>query len=152
MTSDAFASLSAQLIASDSLLSLNLADAALPKDQLETILFALPRMLSRQRQACFVGLPVSIETEMLVTAVFFLVRNTQYVWLDLTADDSFDLAMSQRLLTAFRATSRMRLGFFGKDAPVVHEEDVTRYAALYGIECANWWYRSPRRMPWLALT
>ncbi|EQC40306.1 hypothetical protein SDRG_02208 [Saprolegnia diclina VS20] len=130
LTSDAFASLSAQLAASDSLVRLKLAEANLPKDQLETILYTLPRVLSRQKQVCCVHLSVSIETEMLVTAVLFLTRNTRYVWLDLTADDSLDLAMSQRLLAAL--------------------EELETYAALHGIEYFGEWFHSPRRTPWLA--
>ncbi|KDO30398.1 hypothetical protein SPRG_05109 [Saprolegnia parasitica CBS 223.65] len=118
LTNDAFASIMALLTSSDSLERLNLADADLPKDQLETILYALPRML--------------------VVAVLFLVRNTQRIWLDLNGDNSLDLAMCQRLLAAFRATSRMELGFYGEDKPLVHDADVTRYAALHGIEFANW--------------
>ncbi|EQC34444.1 hypothetical protein SDRG_08213 [Saprolegnia diclina VS20] len=150
MTSEAVASLSAQLAASDSLVRLNLAEATLPNDQLETILSVLPRVLSSQRQACYVHLPVSIETEMLVTAVFFLTRNTQSVWLDMTADDSHDVALRQRLLAAFRATSRMKLVIACNGAPRLDRNYVAQLAALHGIEYFGGWFHSPSRTPRLA--
>ncbi|EQC34440.1 hypothetical protein SDRG_08209 [Saprolegnia diclina VS20] len=77
LTDKAVADISALLAASTTLSRLNLAESGVPKDQLRTILYALPRCLSRQATACTARLPVAMDTEALVATVLFQTRNTQ---------------------------------------------------------------------------
>ncbi|KDO32207.1 hypothetical protein SPRG_03424 [Saprolegnia parasitica CBS 223.65] len=148
LASEAVVDLASLLVTSTSLFRLDLRHSELPDDQLQTILYALPRWLSRQQRTCYVYLSVSPETETLVTAALLRTRNTLEVQLEI---NSAELAVCQRLLTVLGATSRMKMRFICLGDRICNHERLETHARLQRVETESSWLLSPSTTPWVSL-
>ncbi|KDO29180.1 hypothetical protein SPRG_05422 [Saprolegnia parasitica CBS 223.65] len=151
LTSDAVAGLTAALAASTTLVRLKLANAQLPDDQLQQLLCALPRCLSRQKSKCEVYLQVTVVSEPLLITALAQMRNTEQVAMTLSGGDALNLAACQRLLTALSATSHMELSLLPANWTSNDFAALDAYAALHHIPCLDDSYLSPSSTPWVAL-
>ncbi|EQC34438.1 hypothetical protein SDRG_08207 [Saprolegnia diclina VS20] len=148
LTDDAVADITSLLAISTLLSSLSLAD--LPDDQLNSILYALPWWLSRQRNDCIVRLCLTKKSAELLVLAMALTHNTHTVNFLVDGDDSLDLSACQRLVTALGATSRMELNFtthWTKKQTTLLEQ----HAALRRVKMNGYRFHSPKATPWMAI-
>ncbi|EQC40334.1 hypothetical protein SDRG_02235 [Saprolegnia diclina VS20] len=138
MTRAAVADLAALLAATTTLHRLDLAYARLHDDHIKTLINALPTWLNRQQKACYVRLDMTDMTAALLPAAIANIRNTHEVQLELRNVDDLELAVSQRIVTALGATSRIKVRF----ANEVWAPDDVKAASLH-VQYSDGWFVSP---------
>ncbi|EQC34432.1 hypothetical protein SDRG_08202 [Saprolegnia diclina VS20] len=143
LTSNAVASLCALLATTTTLTTLLFMTPSDFTQNVDAVLAALPRWLSRQRHACNVHLDVPTANAGVVAAIVEKTRSSHGVHLEVFND--INLAASKRVVTALGATSQMSVWLLSRRN--MQDDELKALAKMHNVYYEGSYFVSPRPTP-----